>query len=307
MTDISQMDKPEGDPNDYTNEQIALEIQRLTMYGVDSFIYYLRNYMKIQSNEANKWIHFELWDTDCSPYDNQYDLAREMATNKYVCCLKSRQVGATWIALGLSSWLSLFFSPNYSLFLSKGEEEGKALKKRMEKVLELLPDWLRPTLAVNNKLEIEFESDDSYMQFGNPRSGDSRTFNIVVVDEADLIYRSKTSLRQTILNVEPTIGVSGQLILISKSDKNRPSSTFKSIYKAASRRRNRFKPLFVPWKINPSRTEEWYAMQTEMSLSIDGTLDTLHESYPSHPAEALRGKTANKRLPYYIMIVTGKR
>lgn len=292
--------RPEGDPDKFSDVQVLKELENCSAHGVDSFLYFCQNYIFIQSNDEGGWIKFELWDTDCSPYDNQIDAVRKIAQNRYVVILKARQVGVTWICLAYICWLTLFFPPTAALLLSKGEDESKALKTRLEKMLEHLPSWLRPSYNVDNKKELSMIN-GSYVRCDSPRGGDSMTFNVVVVDEADLIYRSKTSLKQVMLNVEPTIGTTGQLVLLSKSDKNRPSSTFKKLYKASIKRKNRFENIFIPWQVNPLRTEEWYQHQKNVSLSIDETLDYLHESYPQNPLEALRGKSANKRVPFAVI------
>ena len=61
--------------------------------------------------------------------------------------------------------------------------------------------------------------------------GRSYTGTIAVVDEADFV----PDLRGFLNAVKPTIDAGGQLFLITTSDKTRPLSTFKRLYRAALR------------------------------------------------------------------------
>jgi len=133
-------------------------------------------------------------------------------------------------------------------------------------------------------------------------AGDSYTCRKVLIDEAALVYRSRTSLQQVLLNVYPTIEAGGQIILNSKADKSRPNSTFNNLFREAMAGKNDFHPIFADWRSVPHRTDEWYAKQVELSKSIDGTLDFVHETYPATWHEALKAKESNRRLSYLDLV-----
>lgn len=86
------------------------------------------------------------------------------------------------------------------------------------------------------------------------------------------------------------------MILLSRSDKKKPASTFKKIYRAAKRDLNDWAHEFLPWNAHPGRTQEWYAAQERDILAREGVLDDLHEQYPSDDAEALAPASKNKRI-----------
>lgn len=292
--------KPEGDPEHYSEKIIVDELTMMSELSFESLLYFVANYVYIFSNDDKKWIEFALWDTDCEPYDNQITLAKKIFDGNFVAILKARQIGITWLSLAIALWYMLFHPTQAVLLLSKGEAEAKELLKRLKGMYYKLPYWMQAETTPTDNLEEFVLSNGSRAKSVSTKGGDSMSFTIAIIDEADLIYRANTPLKQVLLNVEPTVGINGKLILLSKSEKSRPSSTFKSIYRAAARGKNRFVSAFVPWKVNPRRTQEWYEQQTETSLSIDGTLDNLHESYPATPEEALSPKSGNKRIPYTI-------
>jgi hypothetical protein len=298
---MNMLTRPKGNPNNYSEKEIVDELILLTKDSLDSLVYFIFNYAHILSNDAKGWIPFTLWTTDCSPYDNQLDLVKKVYENNFVAILKSRQVGITWLSLTIALWLMLFHPQQAILLLSKGDKEARELLKRLKGIYSHLPYWMKAKEALVDNNEEWALSNGSRAKSVSTRGGDSMSFTVAIIDEADLIYRANTPLQQVLLNVEPTVGLNGKLILLSKAEKSRPKSTFKNIFKGAVRGTNRFVHSFIPWKVNPLRTEEWYKAQVEISLDIDGTLDTVHESYPATPQEALSPKSGNKRLPYVLV------
>jgi hypothetical protein len=290
--------RPDGDPNDYDEQVVVAELVRVSQYSPLNLIYFIVNYCLIYSNDEHKWIPFELWDTDCDPYDNQLDLVQKIFWNQHVASIKSRQIGATWIVLCVFLWLMLFFPRRAILLLSKGEEEAKELMWRLKGIYDHLPEWMKvEKFEKDSKLEWEL-SNGSRAKSVSTRGGDSMTFTDALIDEADLIYRSATSLSQVLLNVSPTVGMKGRLVMISKSDKKRPNSTFKAIVRDAMKGASKYVFSFIPWYVNPERTADWYESERRASLAIDDTEDHLWESYPSNPLEALAPQSSDKRLPF---------
>jgi hypothetical protein len=104
-------------------------------------------------------------------------------------------------------------------------------------------------------------------------------------------------LERLMRSVKPTIDAGGRLILLSRSDKLRPQSLFKTIYRSALEGKNSYKPLFHPWHARPDRDEAWYAEQVRESLANTTALDFVHEQYPATDVEALAAPTLSKRLP----------
>ncbi len=257
--------------------------------------YFIRDYVKIFSNDELGWIPFTLWDTDVSPYDNQVDIIKKYKNGTKFAALKARQLGLTWLFLSLFLHAMLFRPNSFILLLSRGQVESMELLSRMRGIYEKLPSWMRTREEpVSSKTEWRL-SNGSNARALSTRKGDSYTASHVLVDEADLIHESGIRLRQVLLKVEPVIGQKGKLVLLSKSDKRHPDSTFKNIYKAAVRGVSSYISIFCPYNVHPLRTQEWRTQQIKDEMAKDGTMDSVWENYPATPEEAMAPNQSGKR------------
>jgi hypothetical protein len=115
---------------------------------------------------------------------------------------------------------------------------------------------------------------------------------LVIVDEADLV----PDLAKLMSSVKPTIDGGGRMILVSRVDKNQPSSPFKRIYKAARQKQTDWHAVFLPWSARPDRDQAWYQAQAADIQHRTGSLDDLYEQYPTFDTQALLHRTLNKRI-----------
>lgn len=289
--------KPDGDPNGYSKEFIVRELDRCigdslsSPYGV---VYFIKNYIQIFNNDAKRYVPFELWDSNPRGYDNQLTALKKLYTLNRAVALKARQVGATTEIIAYFLYEMLFRPKAVVLILSRGEKESKEQLKRIKEMFDALPKWMKSEVVSDTKEEWAL-ANGSVCYSLSSHKGDSFSATHVLIDEADLLYRSNISLQQVLLNLAPTVGQRGKLFIISKVDKSRPESTFKKIYKEAARGRTEYAPIFIPYHVVPGRTPEWYEREKQLSQSIDGTLDYIYETYPSTPDEALAPLSANTR------------
>src|SRR5262249_55033854 len=129
-------------------------------------------------------------------------------------------------------------------------------------------------------------------------AGDSYTASLAIVDEADLV----PDLAHLMGAVKPTIDGGGNMILLSRPDKNKPQSPFKQIDKAGKEPANQWKSLFLPWFSRPDRDASWYETQKTEILERTASLDVLHEQYPATDAEALAPRSLDKRIaPVWLL------
>jgi hypothetical protein len=281
--------RPEGDPELFSDAVRIEELMKCTL----SAHYFIHNYIKILDDRKRIWVPFNL-------YPAQINVLDAVMSNKYLILLKTRQFGAsTLIGGAYFLWLMLFTQNAHNLVLSKSEREAQALMgDRFKPMYTHLPSWMRPTADSSlSDSKSEFSLSNGSKMLSLPTSaGDSYTARACMIDEAALVHRSRTNLSDVLLAVQPTIAAGGQLILVSKADKARPRSTFNSIFVEATKRENDFFPIFVSWKSVPWRTQEWYDAQKNLSMSIDGTQDFVHENYPETFHEALSPKELDKRL-----------
>lgn len=253
-----------------------------------SFLYFAETYVRIYDTRSRKWIPFDLW-------PEQRDTADTMVANRQVIILKARQLGLTWLVLAFALWLALFHPIVEILVYSLRDKEAiYLLTGRLKKMFVKLPEWMRESVSIltDDKHEWEF-SNGSVIRALPTNKGDSYTVSLVIVDEADLV----SNLDDLMERAGPTIEGGGRMILLSRSNKDAPSSPFKEMYRAAEEKKNDFVPVFLPWNVRPGRDEAWYARQVADYLTREGSLDGLHGNYPATVAEALAPRSKDKRIP----------
>ena len=251
-------------------------------------LHFITNYVQIQDPVAGEWIPFTLW-------DEQQVALETLASNDLVVILKARQVGLTWLVLAYFLWRMLFRPQATILLFSRRDTEAiHLLDDRMKGMYRHLPDWLKVGQEVVEDNAHEWQLSNGSVARAFPTSaGDSYAATAALVDEADLV----TDLNRLMRAVKPTIDAGGQMVLLSRSDKGKPASTFKAIYRAAKKGQNEWAHLFLPWFARPDRDEDWYERQKADVWSRRGALDDLHEQYPATDVEALAPGTRDKRLP----------
>ncbi len=132
------------------------------------------------------------------------------------------------------------------------------------------------------------------------KGGRSYTGSLAIVDEADFI----PDLGQFLNAVKPTVDGGGQLFLISTSDKRRPVSPFKNLFRAATGcapavgGAGAYEAIFLPWQARPDRDAAWYARTKAEMFAQRGTDDDFYAEYPATPEEALAPLQFDRRIPY---------
>lgn len=269
----------------FTRDQALFEIRKCILDPV----YFVDTYCQLRSEVEGAWVRFRLW-----PF--QRDLVDTLHTGENVVALKARQLGMTWLCLLGRVLHKLLFEPiATALLFSRRDAEATDLLARVKQAFRRLPDWMRGIAGG------EVVSNDHVWQLGNgsiarafpTTAGDSYTASIAFCDEFDLVENQG----DLITAVKPTIDAGGQMILVSRADKDRPGSTFKNIYLEAKKGLRRWRAVFLPWWVRPDRSPQWYQEKVQESMATDGTLDQVYEQYPSSDVEALAQKSGNKRLP----------
>jgi hypothetical protein len=264
--------------------------------------YFIRNFCQIYSTtvegEAGNWIKFELW-------NEQIEVIEIIQNNQKVIILKARQVGLTWLVLAYALWTMIFQPIATILVYSARDTEAIYLLSddRLRGMYYRLPAFLRvrkdeygdwiPLHIVDDDKHLFSLSNASNVRAFPTSAGDSYTATLAIVDEAD----NSNDLNKLLQRVKPTIDAGGKLVLLSRSYKDRPESSFKKIYRAAKNKLNNYAHIFLGWFVVPGRTEEWYEDEKKDSIAAVGTLDNVWESYPATDVEALAPKEQDKRFP----------
>lgn len=260
------------------------EVELMACAG--DFAYWARRYFYIFDTPSQDWILFDLW-------PKQIEVANLIDAHQYTIFLKPRQIGISRLVLAIIMHGMLFRPVFQAGIFSKREDEAFYLLEQLKGSYRRLPTWMRARREVVDSASQLQLSNGSGVRAFPWNAGDSYTLSFAFVDEADLV----PDLNHVLLAVKPTIDAGGKIVLVSKVNKSKPESLFKKIYLAAKEGKNQWKTLFLAWWVHPGRTQAWYEQEKADTLANTGALDDLYESYPSTDAEALMGKTLDKRIP----------
>jgi hypothetical protein len=252
-----------------------------------SCAHFINNYCHIYDATRGEWVRFDLWAA-------QETTLEVISLNQMVVILKARQLGLTWLVLAFALWLLLFHPISTVLLFSLRDNEAVHLlsDERLRGMFLSLPDWMRPE-ELKTDAHVWRLSNGSTAKAFPTSAGDSYTATLAIVDEADLV----PDLNKLMRRVKPTIDGGGKMILLSRSDKSQPQSEFKKIYRAAKQKLTKWVSVFLPWDTRPERSPDWYAEQKAEIFNRTGSLDDLHEQYPSTDTEALSPRSLDKRIP----------
>jgi hypothetical protein len=251
-----------------------------------SVAYFLDTYGHLYDATLGAWVPFRLWRA-------QWQVLHTLVDHRLTVILKARQLGLTWLVLGLALWLILFHPAATVLLFSRRDEEAvDLLRVRLRGLYDRLPGWLQVrSFAADNDHEWRLSNGSRVLALPTT-AGDSYTASLAIVDEADLV----PDLTKLLSAVKPTIDGGGRLILLSRADKSRPQSPFKKIYTAARQGQTGWVSVFLPWSARPDRDAAWYAAQHADILHRTGASDELHEQYPASDTEALAPRALDKRI-----------
>jgi hypothetical protein len=265
----------------------ASEVISETLACAEHPAYFLDRHVSIYDATLGRWIPFRLWPAQAGVLDTIHG-------HRLSVILKARQLGLTWLVLGYARWLMVFRPAATVLVFSKREEESVYLlgDERLRGMYDRLPTWLKVASAEPDAARTWALANGSVLRAFPTNAGDSYTATLAVVDEADLV----PDLDRLMRSVKPTIDGGGQMVLLSRSDKGKPQSEFKRIYRAARQGPSAWQGVFLPWHARPDRDRAWYEGQQADILHRTGWLDELHEQYPATDTEALAPRSQDKRI-----------
>lgn len=284
--------EPEPEPEEELSPEQKFQIEETTRC-YKSPAYFIRNYVKILDGTSGQWIPFDLW-------DEQETTLNTIRWNQLVVILKARQIGLSWLVLGYALWLMIFKPIATVLIFSKRDDEAVYLlgDDRLKGMFKRLPDFLKVDLyAIEDSGHTWKLSSGSIARAFPATGGDSYTATLAIIDEADLV----PDLPKMIGATKPTIEAGGQMVMLSRSNKDEPNSEFKTTYKGAKKGQSGWVPVFLPWYVRPTRKEDagWYERVKAEIWARTGSYDELWEQYPATDREALAGRTLSKRIPLH--------
>lgn len=279
---------------DYDRDEFVAGLSELTdnerelMLCAHDRSYFINEYVQIYDKVQRAWIPFRLWEAQETFLDVLIDNAK-------TADLKARQVGHTWEVLAFGLHEMLFRPIAEFLIFSFKENEASYLlgEERLKGMYNKLPKFLQASEILVDKATQFKLSNGSVARAFSRNGGDGYAATLALIDEADLLPNLQTLLNR----VEPTVAEGGRIVLVSRSDKSRPESRFKAIYKAGKDGTGEYAPFFTPWHAHPGRNQDWYDAQCASAMETSGSLDDVHEQYPATDTEAMAPRTLDKRIP----------
>lgn len=265
---------------------VDMDQEREKTRCLGSVRHFIEAHCKIYDATLKQWVPFILW-------PEQIDALEKIHANQLVVVLKARQLGLTWLVLAYALWLMIFQESVTVLLFSLRDVEAMYLlsDERLRGIYDRLPAYMKQDEPSDAGHTWTLANGSTAKAFPTS-AGDTYTATLAIIDEADLV----PDLNKLMRRVKPTIDAGGKMVLVSRSNKSLPSSEFKRIYRAAKRKLTKWVSIFLPWNVRPDRTAEWYDEQKQDILHRTGSLDDLHEQYPSTDLEALSPRTLDKRI-----------
>ena len=247
-------------------------------YCRDHVEYFFDHYARIEDRDSEEVVvPFKLW-------KEQREALRSIHEHRLNIILKARQLGITWLALNYAAWSIATTPGSVVVALSKTEEDGKELIRRICVIFDAMPELVRREEWYGAKLESAAMT--ATLTFPNglqsvikafpaaPGAGRSFTANMVILDE----WAFQQYAREIWGAAYPTINrpTGGKVIGLSTIKRG---SLFEELWCCED---NGFNKIFIPWYADPRRDEKWY-QQTKNAIGED----LLMAEYPATPEEAL--------------------
>lgn len=226
----------------------------------DDPVYFISEYVCIEDVDSGLPVPFALW-------PKQIEALEAFIRERLTIVLKARQLGFTWLALALAVYFMLFMPGFRVVGLSRGEDEAKELVRRVKFILSHLPRWMaaegRKAVGILPAWEGSTEriiihhagrEDASFLSF--PAAQDSgRTFtaSLVLIDE----WAYQQWAREIWSAAYPIINRpdGGKVIGLSSGKRG---TFFEEMWRKARAGLNGFHPVFLSWRADPRRTDEWH-------------------------------------------------
>lgn len=220
-------------------------------------IYFLNQYGKIL--DANQGIlPFKLW-------NHQTEALNDFLEYRKIICLKSRQVGWTWLLAGYDLWKALFTEGANIILLSKNEQAASEKLGYITFIHSQLPDFLRPRKGSDQTTLVSFPSVNSKIRALAAVASAGVGFGqatLIDADEWDL-WDDQDAVRRNYAEIKPMIDMAGQHIIGSAINKYEQETKFKELLIKALAGEGGYHPMFIAYDVIPGRDEKWYEQQKQ--------------------------------------------
>jgi len=221
---------------------------------LESFEYFVENYVWIENKETSQAILFKLW-------PSQKEIMPKIISEDWLIAIKARQLGFTWLIAAYCLWKSITNPLQQILVISYNQDVAQEFLHRIKFILSRIPTWMLVPVVKDTAETLEFAHLDekgnevnSIIQSlpSTPKGGQSKTPTLLVVDESAW----NSYFREIYTATEPGIDAAGGRILVISNAIKRASgwSFTKELYVNSMAGNNKFKRIFVPWYGHPNRS-----------------------------------------------------
>lgn len=260
------------------------------MNGFSGLSHWINTYVKIQDRKSKKDIPFHLW-------PGQEQVIPYFLDELYLCVLKARQLGLTWLCAAYALWRAIFHSYELIIIISAREDLAIEFLDRVKFMFDRLPIFMQPPVYKRSTTELSFgyevKDDQGNIALkglnstikslpATPDAGQSKTISLLIMDESAL----NRYCREIWAAASPTLEhAAGRAIIISNPSKNRPGWPWtRDLYTNAMKGLNTFKRVFLSWAEVPGRGEDFLQLKaTQEGLDEED----LSMQYPTTEDEAI--------------------
>lgn len=215
------------------------------------FVYFTENFVKI--------LHPKRGLIPFKQYDYQKRMINHIENNRFTIMTKFRQGGFSTEILLWFLWRGMFKFGESLIFMSGTDRDSTDCHDLVERVIEWLPEGIRPILAKNNSHCIRFGT-GSQIMFRTPEAIRGLAVNWLVINEAAFIKNMDNHWK----SMFPTIAAGGNCVVLSTP--NGLGNWFQQTYYNAVEKKNSFSVFRAEYTEHPDYSNEKWVAEMKMNL-----------------------------------------
>jgi len=194
-------------------------------------------------------------------YPFQNDCLKAFRKHAFNIVLKSRQLGLSTVTAAFAVWTALFRRDKNILVIATKLSTAKNFIKKVVKILDNLPPWMRLCNYEKSQQEVRFENGSQIKAIPTTDdAGRSEALSLLIVDEAAFV-RNFEEIWSALF---PTLSEGGSAIVLSTP--NGVGGQYHNLWLGAetegfgedSMGDNGFHPIRLPWQVHPEHGEEYF-------------------------------------------------
>jgi hypothetical protein len=226
-----------------------IQIEEIIKCGKDP-IYFINHYVYIQ-HPIKGLVKFDT-------YDFQDKCVQDFLDHRFNIVNKSRQLGLSTIVAAYCLWLAIFYKDKNILAIATKMAVAKNFIQKVRTMYKSLPTWLvLPTLTQDSTQALGFNNGSVIKAAPtNHDVGRSEAISLLVVDEAAHI----PNLEELWPGLYNTVSTGGRIIVLSTP--LGVGNQFHRLWDEATKGKNDFNTISLPWHVHPERDQAWFDKET---------------------------------------------